>query len=56
MSRKKKNKLPKERNEFVVQLIKRGGAGGGAHVKSKKSIRRQEKIKLQKQEYYHKVA
>ena len=57
MSRKqKKNKMPKERNEFVFQLIQRAGAGAGAHQKTKKAIRRQEKIKLQKQDYYHKVA
>jgi hypothetical protein len=56
MSRKQKKKMPKERNEFVFQLIQRGGAGGGAHQKTKKAIRRQDKIKLQKQDYYHKVA
>lgn len=56
MSRKQKKKLPKERNEFVVQLIKRGGAGAGAHQKTKKALRRKEKISLQKQDYLDKVA
>jgi len=51
MKRKQKKKMPKERNEAVFQLIRRAGAGGGAHQKSKKAIRRDEKIKLQKQDY-----
>lgn len=51
MKRKQKKQLPKERNEAVIQLIHRAGAGGGAHQKTKKAIRRQEKIKLQKQDY-----
>lgn len=55
MSRKQKKKLPKERNEVVFQLIQRGGAGAGVHQKSKKAIRRKEKIDLKKQDYYHKV-
>lgn len=54
--KRKNQKIPKERNEFVVQLIKRGGSGGGVHQKSKKAMRRQEKIKLQKQDYFDKVA
>lgn len=54
--KRKKQKMPKERNEFVVQLIKRGGAGGGAHQKSKKAIRRKEKMDLKKQDYFDKVA
>lgn len=51
MKRKQKKQLPKERNEVVFHLIQRAGAGSGAHQKSKKAMRRQEKIKLQKQDY-----
>lgn len=51
MKRKQKKQLPKERNEVVFHLIQRAGAGGGAHQKSKKAMRRQEKIQLQKQDY-----
>jgi hypothetical protein len=56
MKRKQKKKMPKERNEFVFQLIKRAGAGSGPHQKSKKALRRKEKMKIQKQDYYHKVS
>jgi hypothetical protein len=44
--KKNKKKLPKPRNPFVQHLINR--AGGGIHEKSKKSIRRQEKMNLNK--------
>jgi len=54
--KRKKQKMPKERNAVVFQLIKRSGSGSGAHQKSKKAIRRQEKVKLQKQDYFDKVA
>jgi hypothetical protein len=46
MKRKHKLKLPKERNEFVFQLIKRAGAGSGIHGKTTKALRRAEKMKL----------
>ena len=45
---KRKPKMPKERNEFVFQLIKRAGAGSGVHGKTKKAQRRAEKVALQK--------
>lgn len=46
---KRKPKVPKERNAGVFQLIKRAGAGSGAHGKTKKAERRAAKISLQKQ-------
>ena len=46
---KRKPKMPKERNEFVFQLIKRAGAGSGVYGKTKKAERRAEKVALQKQ-------
>jgi|AntAceMinimDraft_11_1070367.scaffolds.fasta_scaffold13416_5 hypothetical protein len=55
MKRKHKKDKPKERNEFVVSLIHRQGAGAGSHGKSKKALRRKEKVSLQNQEYCHKV-
>lgn len=42
----KPKSLPKERNPFVQHLINK--RGGGIHVKSKKAIRRQDKIQLKK--------
>jgi hypothetical protein len=47
----KSKKLPKERNPFVLHLMKKKN---GAHVKSKKSMRRSDKINLKK-EYLCKV-
>ena len=44
---KRKLKVPKERNSAVVQLIKRAGAGSGAHGKTNKAERRAAKMKLQ---------
>lgn len=44
MKRKRKTKMPKERNEAVFELIKRAGAGSGEHGKTKKAKRRAEKI------------
>ena len=41
----RKPKMPKERNAGVVQLIKRAGAGAGAHGKTNKALRRAEKVK-----------
>tara|TARA_R110000782_G_scaffold12064_10_gene36193 strand:- start:22 stop:192 length:171 start_codon:yes stop_codon:yes gene_type:complete len=41
----RKPKMPKERNTGVVQLIKRAGAGSGAHGKTNKALRRAEKVK-----------
>jgi hypothetical protein len=49
MKQKKKKGLPKQRNEFVVQLIQRAGAGAGSHQKSKKASRRNDKMKLNKE-------
>lgn len=46
-----KRKAPKPRNEFVKQLIRRAGAGSGAHTKSAKAQRAREKSKL-KRGYY----
>lgn len=46
MSKKPKQKLPKERNPFVEQMRARGKA---VHGKSKKAERRQSKIEVQKQ-------
>jgi hypothetical protein len=46
---KRKPKVPKERNAAVVELIKRAGAGSGAHGKTKKAERRAAKISLQQQ-------
>lgn len=44
---KAKNKTaPKERNPFVQHLINK--RGGGIHQKSKKAIRRQDKMQLKK--------
>jgi hypothetical protein len=45
MKRKQKN-APKERNPFVQHLI---GKRQGAHQKSKKSLRRDEKAALKKE-------
>lgn len=42
----KKKQAPKERNPFVQHLINRNG--GGIHQKSKKAIRRQDKVQLKK--------
>lgn len=44
--KKNKKKLPKPRNPFVQHLI--GKRGGGIHEKSKKAVRRQEKMDLRK--------
>ena len=44
-----KRKIPKQRNEVVVNLIKRAGAGSGVHSKSQKAIRAREKVKLRKE-------
>lgn len=49
---KKKKQLPKERNPFVQHLISK--SGGGVHGKSKKAIRRQDKIDL-KRDYQQKL-
>jgi hypothetical protein len=46
---KRKPKVPKERNAAVVYMIKRAGAGSGAHGKTKKAERRAVKISLQHQ-------
>lgn len=43
---KRKQKQPKERNPFVQHLI---GKKQGAHQKSKKAIRRDEKVSLKKE-------
>tara|TARA_R110000868_G_scaffold268433_2_gene527618 strand:- start:4790 stop:4933 length:144 start_codon:yes stop_codon:yes gene_type:complete len=43
---KRKLNVPKERNAGVFQLIKRAGAGSGAHGKTNKALRRAEKMKL----------
>jgi len=45
--KQKQKKLPKERNPFVQHLI--GRNGGGIHQKSKKAIRRDEKLQLKKE-------
>ena len=45
---KRKLKVPKERNSAVVQLIKRAGAGSGAHGKTNKALRRADKIELKR--------
>jgi hypothetical protein len=50
----KRKEIPKERNPFVEHLTNRKGAG--FHGKSKKAIRRKEKILLQKQSFAKKVA
>lgn len=42
---KRKHKLPKERNPFVQHLMFKKS---GAHVKSKKAQRRDDKIELRK--------
>jgi len=44
----KRKKLPKERNPFVVQMVARKS---GAHVKSKKALRRKDKMDLKKRDY-----
>ena len=43
--------MPKERNAAVMQLIKRAGAGSGAHGKTKKAERRAAKVSLNKEVY-----
>lgn len=43
-----KQKIPKERNPFVQHLISKKQ---GAHEKSKKAIRRKEKMKLCKEQF-----
>lgn len=43
----KKKQAPKERNPFVQHLINRNG--GGAHQKTKKAIRRKDKVDLKKE-------
>jgi hypothetical protein len=43
----KKQPAPKERNPFVQHLINRNG--GGIHQKSKKAIRRKDKVDLKKE-------
>jgi len=45
MKRKHEKDKPKERNEFVVSLIHRQGAGAGSHGKSKKSFAQKRKSK-----------
>ncbi len=45
--KRKQKELPKERNPFVQHLINRKGSG--AHQKSKKAIRRDEKVSLKKE-------
>jgi hypothetical protein len=45
--KRKQKELPKERNPFVQHLINRRGCG--AHQKSKKAIRRDEKSQLKKE-------
>lgn len=45
---KRKLRVPKERNTAVVHLIKRAGAGSGAHGKTKKAERRAAKVALQR--------
>ena len=42
----KKTKVPKERNPFVLHLV---GKKQGPHKKSKKIIRRDEKVQLKKE-------
>lgn len=43
-----KHKTPKPRNQFVKQLIRRAGAGSGAHTKSAKAQRSRTKSKLKR--------
>lgn len=43
---KRKQKLPKERNPFVQHLITKKS---GAHCKTKKAVRRNEKVALKKE-------
>jgi hypothetical protein len=50
---KKSSKIPKIRNPFVQHLI---GKKQGAHGKTKKSIRRAEKIALNKKDWPSQVA
>jgi hypothetical protein len=45
--KKKGKEITKQRNHIVLALIKREG-GAGAHQKSKKAVRNQEKIRLKK--------
>lgn len=49
---KPKTKLPKERNPFVQHLVTKKQ---GAHQKSKKALRQQDKMQLKK-DYLDKVA
>lgn len=49
---KQKQKTPKERNPFVQHLVTKKS---GAHGKSKKAIRRNEKVALKK-ECFNKAA
>lgn len=49
---KRKQQLPKERNPFVQHLITKKS---GAHAKSKKAIRRDDKVALKK-ECFNKAA
>lgn len=43
----KKRKIPKPRNPYVQHLVKR--SGGGAHTRSHKAERAQQKAELRKQ-------
>lgn len=43
---KRKPQAPKARNPFVQHLIKRSS---GAHIKTKKALRRADKVALQKE-------
>lgn len=43
---KRKQKTPKERNPFVIHLVTKKS---GAHGKTKKAIRRSEKVNLKKE-------
>lgn len=47
MSNKSKLKTPKVRNEFVIDMRNRGG--NGPHGKSKKALRRDDKMQLRKE-------
>lgn len=42
----KKKEVPQKRNPFVQHLIQRNG--GGIHQKSKKAIRRDDRVQLKK--------
>ena len=52
MSKKKKSKLNKPRNPLVEHMLARQGQG--AHGKTKKTIRRDDKAQLKK-DYFDKV-